>query len=151
MDSLDVLTKAQRHKAMSHIRSSDTSIEILLRRALWKRGYRYRKNYNKLPGKPDIALTKYRIAIFCDSEFFHGKGWDSVLLPRLRRGNNFEYWEKKIVRNMERDNENEQTLLSLGWRVIRFWGNDIKRDIDGCISTIEDCILDQYITMLEDL
>lgn len=67
---MDVMTREQRHKAMSHIRSKDTSIEVKLRKALWLRGYRYRKNYKELPGKPDIALTKYKIAIFCDSEFF---------------------------------------------------------------------------------
>ena len=70
----DVLTPEQRRKNMQHIRSNDTKIEVLLRRALWEKGYRYRKNYKKLPGKPDIALTKYKIAIFCDGEFFHGKG-----------------------------------------------------------------------------
>ena len=72
----DNLTKEQRHLNMSHIKSTDTSIEIKLRKALWKKGYRYRKNYSVLPGKPDIAITKYKIAIFCDSEFFHGKDWE---------------------------------------------------------------------------
>lgn len=70
---MDTLTPEQRHKNMSAIHSKDTSIEVVLRKALWHRGYRYRKNYALLPGKPDIAMTKYRIAIFCDSEFFHGK------------------------------------------------------------------------------
>ena len=72
----DVLTKEQRHKNMKNIRSKDTSIELKLRKELWRRGYRYRKNYTELPGKPDIVLTKYKIAIFCDSEFFHGKDWE---------------------------------------------------------------------------
>ena len=76
---MDHLTKEQRHKAMSRIRSKDTTIEIKLRKALWHSGYRYRKNYAVLPGKPDIVLTKYKIAIFCDSEFFHGKDWYTVL------------------------------------------------------------------------
>ena len=67
-------------KSMSRIKGKDTSIEVILRRALWNRGYRYRKNYKGLPGKPDIALTKYRIAIFCDSEFFHGKDWEKLKL-----------------------------------------------------------------------
>lgn len=69
----DVLTKEQRHKNMQNIRAKDTEIEVILRRALWGKGYRHRKNYCKLPGKPDIVLTKYKIAIFCDGEFFHGK------------------------------------------------------------------------------
>lgn len=73
---MDVLTPSQRHKAMTAIRSRDTSIEVTLRKALWHKGFRYRKNYNILPGKPDIVITKYNIAIFCDSEFFHGKDWE---------------------------------------------------------------------------
>lgn len=68
---MDVLTKEQRRKNMQSIRSKDTSIELALRKALWNEGYRYQKNYKKLPGKPDIALTRYKIAVFCDSEFFH--------------------------------------------------------------------------------
>lgn len=71
---MDVLTPAQRRKNMQHIKSENTSIEVTLRKALWKKGYRYRKNYKALPGKPDIALTKYKIAVFCDRDFFHGKG-----------------------------------------------------------------------------
>ena len=93
-------------KNMSRIRSQDTSIELRLRKALWEKGYRYRKNYKALPGSPDIALTKYKIAIFCDSEFFHGKDWD-VLKPRLEKGKNPEYWLKKIERNRSRDWETE--------------------------------------------
>ena len=81
---MDRLTKEQRHKNMKNIRSKDTSIELKLRKELWRRGYRYRKNYTELPGKPDIVLTKYKIAIFCDSEFFHGKDWDSWKKERMR-------------------------------------------------------------------
>lgn len=73
------------HFNMSHIRGKDTSIEKILRRALWRNGYRYRKNCVNLPGKPDIVLTKHKIAIFCDGEFFHGKGWE-VLKPWLQKG-----------------------------------------------------------------
>lgn len=142
---MDVLTKEQRHKAMSHIRSKDTSIEVKLRKALWHNGYRYRKNYDKLPGSPDIVLTKYKIAIFCDSEFFHGKDWYEVLRPRLLKGKNPEFWEKKILRNMERDDENNKALLFLGWTVIRFWGCDIKRNTEECIKVIEECIFEQKV------
>ena len=94
----DVLTPEQRRKNMQHIKNRDTKIEVLLRKALWDKGYRYRKNYNKLPGKPDIAMTKYKIAIFCDSEFFHGKDWE-VLKPRLEKGNNSKFWIGKISKN----------------------------------------------------
>ena len=142
---MDVLTKEQRHKAMSNIHSKDTSIEIKISKALWHKGYRYRKNYSKLPGKPDIALTKYKIAIFCDSEFFHGKDWYTVLRPRIRRGNNAEFWENKILRNMERDEENNKALLFMGWTVIRFWGDEIVKDTARCVTVIEECIFEQLV------
>ena len=127
---------------MRHIKSKDTSIEVKLRKELWSRGYRYRKNVSNLPGKPDIVLTKYKIAIFCDSEFFHGKDWE-VLKPRLEKSNNADYWDIKISRNMERDNEINKKLLFMGWTVIRFWGKDILKNIDDCISVIEDVIWEQ--------
>lgn len=146
---MDNLSKEQRHKNMQNIRSKNTSIEILLRKALWNKGYRYRKNYEKLPGKPDIVLTKYKIAIFCDGEFFHGKDWE-VLKPRIERGDNSEYWLKKISRNMERDNEIDKQLLFLGWTVIRFWGKDIKKDVDECVKVIEECIWDKKLENLEE-
>ena len=86
----DVLTKEQRRKNMQHIKSKDTKIELILRKALWKKGHCYRKNYDGLPGHPDIVLTKYKIAIFCDGEFFHGKDWE-VLKSRLEKSNNSEF------------------------------------------------------------
>ena len=138
---MDNLKKEQRSKNMRSIKSKDTKIEILLRKSLWSRGYRYRKNYKKLPGTPDIVLTKYRIAIFCDSDFFHGKDWE-VLKPRLELGNNSEFWVKKISRNMERDDEVNKRLLFEDWTVIRFWGTDIEKKIDECIGVIEEAILD---------
>lgn len=81
---------------MKNIRAKDTKIEVILRKALWDKGYRYRKNYKKLPGCPDIVLTKYKIAIFCDGEFFHGKDWE-VLKPRLEKSNNSEFWISKYL------------------------------------------------------
>ncbi len=137
---MDVLTPAQRRKNMQHIKSENTSIEVTLRKALWKKGYRYRKNYKALPGKPDIALTKYKIAVFCDSEFFHGKDWD-VKRSKLQNSKNPDYWISKIERNMERDRENEQQLNYLGWTVIRFWGHDILKNTEECIKAIEETIL----------
>ena len=138
---MDVLTKEQRRKNMQQIRSKDTKIELLLRKKLWEKGYRYRKNYDKLPGKPDIVLTKYKIAIFCDGEFFHGKDWE-VLKPRLEHSNNSEFWINKISRNIERDDEVNKKLLYLGWTVIRFWGDEIKRKPDECVKVIEEVIFD---------
>lgn len=141
---MDNLTPSQRHKNMSHIKNKDTEIECKLRKALWKRGYRYRKNYAVLPGKPDIVLTKYKIAIFCDGEFFHGKDWE-VLKPHLESSNNSEYWIKKIDRNRRRDEEINKELLFMGWTVIRFWGKDIQKDIEGCVKVIEEIIFDNLI------
>lgn len=138
---MDRLTKEQRHRNMSNIKSKDTSIELKLRKALWKKGYRYRKNYNKLPGKPDIVLTKYRIVIFCDSEFFHGKDWEKLKL-QLEKGKNSEFWINKISKNIERDEKIEKELNFMGWTVIRFWGKDINKNVDECIKVIEEKIFD---------
>ncbi|MBD5510080.1 MAG: very short patch repair endonuclease [Lachnospiraceae bacterium] len=140
----DVLTLEQRRKNMQNIKSSNTRIEVLLRKALWKKGYRYKKNCKNLPGKPDIALTQYKIAVFCDGEFFHGKDWE-VLKPRLEKSNNSEFWISKISRNRERDDEVNKKLLFMGWTVIRFWGNDIKENTDACIKVIEETIFDNKI------
>lgn len=128
-------------KTMSHIRAKDTSIEIALRKQLWNKGYRYRKNYKKLPGTPDICLTKYRIAIFCDSEFFHGKDWN-VLREKVGKGNNGRYWIKKIQENIKRDEDVDKKLSLMGWTVIHFWGKDILKNTDECIKVIEETIFD---------
>ena len=140
----DVLTKEQRHKNMKNIHGKDTKIEVILRKALWSKGYRYRKNYKKLPGRPDIALTKYKIAIFCDGEFFHGKDWDA-LKQRLEKINNSEFWINKISRNIERDDEINKKLDFEGWTVIRFWGEDIKKHTDACVKVVEETIFDNVI------
>lgn len=141
METRDKLTPDQRKKNMRSIHSKDTKIEVLLRRELWKRGFRYRKNYKELPGHPDIVITKYKIAIFCDGEFFHGKDWE-VLKPRLERGKNSDFWIGKISRNMERDDEINKKLLFMGWTVIRFWGDEIKKSTEECIRVIEETIFD---------
>lgn len=135
---------------MRKIHSKDTGIEIQLRKALWRKGFRYRKNYKMLPGSPDIVLTKYKIAIFCDSEFFHGKDWD-VLKLRLEKGNNPEYWIDKIEKNRLRDWTNDKKLLFLGYTVIHFWGQDILKRTDECIQVIEEVIFDNKLTAINDL
>ena len=135
----DVMTPEQRRKNMQNIRSVDTKIERLLRKALWEKGYRYRKNYKKLPGKPDIALTKYKIAVFCDGEFFHGEDWNNLKI-KLENSNNGDFWIKKISRNMKRDEEINALLVQMGWIVIRFWGKDIKNSPLECIQVIENTI-----------
>lgn len=150
MRKVDNLSPEQRRKNMQHIRSKNTKIEELLRKALWKRGYRYRKNYALLPGKPDIVLTKYRIAIFCDGEFFHGKDWE-ILQPRLEKSNNNKYWMSKIAKNRERDDEVNKKLLFMGWTVIRFWGKDIRKDVDECVHVIEEAIWELAIENFQDI
>lgn len=139
---MDRLTKEQRHKNMKNIKSKDTSIELKLRKELWRRGYRYRKNYTELPGKPDIVLTKYKIAIFCDSEFFHGKDWEA-LKPQLEKGKNADFWIKKISKNQQHDDDINKQLQFLGWTVIRFWGKDIMNKTDECVQVIEENIFEQ--------
>jgi len=134
---MDNLTPEQRRKSMSNIKSNNSSIELLLRKALWREGIRYRKNFKKLPGKPDIAITKYKIAIFCDGELWHGKNWET------RKNNiktNRDYWLPKIERNITRDNDNEKKLENMGWIVLRFWGKDIKKNLVNCVSEIKDTI-----------
>lgn len=143
-------SREQVHKAMSHVHSQNTDIEIKLRKALWNKGYRYRVNYKVLPGKPDVVLTKYKIAIFCDSEFWHGKDWE-VLKPQLQRGNNPDYWINKIQKNQIRDSVINKQLLFLGWTVIRFWGKDILKNTDECIRVIQDTIFEIEVGESEDL
>ena len=115
---MDDLTPEQRRKNMQAIKSKDTSIELRLRKALWQSGIRYRKNYKKLPGKPDIVITKYHIAVFCDSDFWHGYDWET---RNQRIKSNREYWVPKIERNMERDKAVTRQLQEAGWTVLRFW------------------------------
>ena len=141
---MDTLTPEQRHKCMSAVHSKDTSIEIVLRKALWHHGYRYRKNYKLLPGSPDIAITKHRIAIFCDSEFFHGKDWDRLKL-KLKNGNNSAFWIKKITRNIERDSENNRALFFREWTVLRFWGQDILKHTDECVRAVDEAVFGRMI------
>lgn len=145
---MDNLTPSQRRKNMQHIHSKDTGIEVALRKELWKSGIHYRKNYGKLPGKPDIAITKHKIAVFCDSEFFHGKDWE-VRRPKVLEGNNPDYWITKIERNMQRDHEVDLQLSYLGWTVIRFWGKEILADPAECIKVINEVILDEKLQQFD--
>ena len=137
----DVLTPEQRRRNMQNIHQKDTSIELCLRKALWKKGYRYRKNVKTLPGKPDIVITKYKIAIFCDSELYHGKDLE-VLKPRLEKGVHGDFWVKKITNNRRRDDEVNKQLLFMGWIVIRFWGKEIMKNTDECVRVIEETVFD---------
>ncbi len=126
------------HRIMSSIRSKDTKPEMALRRALWKRGMRYRVNDPKLPGKPDIVFSRAKIVVFCDGDYWHGHNWAlrgyASLEEELTRYG--EYWQKKIRRNVERDVKNNQLLNEAGWMVIRFWESDIKADVEKCADHV---------------
>ena len=130
---MDDLTPEQRRKNMQAIRSKDTSIEIALRTALWHRGVRYRKNYKQLPGKPDIVITKHKIAIFCDSDYWHGYDWEN---RHQKIKSNRDYWIPKIERNMARDKEVNEMLETQGWIVLRFWEWQIKKRLNECVDVV---------------
>ena len=132
---LNGIVSEERHKIMSKIRGKDTKPELILRKYLWSKGLRYRKNCRGLPGRPDIALTKYKVAVFCDSEFFHGKDWEKQR-SKVNKGANSDYWVKKIERNIERDRIKDEELRDLGWHVIHFWSKDVERSPDNCFKAI---------------
>ena len=134
---MDDLTPEQRRKNMQAIKSKDTSIEIILRLALWHRGIRYRKNYKSLPGKPDIVITKHKLAVFCDSDYWHGYDWEN---RHQRIKSNREYWIPKIERNMQRDKEVTAQLQAMGWTVLRFWEWQIRKHLDECVNTIMEAV-----------
>jgi DNA mismatch endonuclease (patch repair protein) len=142
----DVMTPEQRSRTMSHIKGKDTSIEVTFRKALWHKGYRYRKNYKALPGTPDIAITKYKIAIFCDSEFFHGYNWE---IKKQKLGQNRDYWINKIERNMARDRETDFKLIAMDWVPVHFWGQEIQKHIDECVEAVEDLIFELQISQFD--
>ncbi len=134
---MDDLTPEQRKKNMRAIRSKDTTIELALRKALWQRSIRYRKNYKGLIGKPDIVITKYRIAVFCDSDFWHGYDWEN---RKARIKSNQNYWIPKIERNMKRDREVTAALVEQGWIVLRFWEHTIRKELEECVDDIQEAV-----------
>lgn len=132
---MDKLSKEQRRKNMQAVKNKDSKIELKFRKELWKKGYRYRKNYIKLEGKPDIVLTKYKLAIFCDSEFWHGYNWKE---KKKEIKSNKKFWIKKIESNIARDKKVNEVLKSQGWNVLRFWGKDIEKNMVQCILKVEE-------------
>ena len=134
---MDRLTKEQRHKNMAAIKNKDTVIEQLLRKELWSRGLRYRKNVSTICGKPDIVFIGKKIAVFCDSEFWHGYNWNE---RKNDIKSNRDFWIAKIERNIERDKEVNDKLSNDGWLVLRFWGNDIKRNLKDVADKIEKAV-----------
>jgi DNA mismatch endonuclease Vsr len=134
---MDKLTKEQRRRNMQAVKSKGSKIEIILAKELWKRGYRYRKNNKTVFGKPDLTFKKYKIAIFVDSEFWHGKDWEN---RKNDHKSNKDFWHKKIERNIERDKEVNEYLLNTGWQVFRFWGRQIETELVNCVREIESKI-----------
>ncbi len=120
-------------RAMKGNTKKDTSIELVLRRALYKRGIRYRKNVKSILGTPDIAIKKYRLLVFCDGDFWHGNNYYGVKSHR-------QFWDEKIKRNRERDLDYTIRLRDEGWTVLRFWESEIRNDLDGCVKQITDII-----------
>ena len=133
---------------MSKVKLKGGTAETLLAKALWHKGYRYRKNDKKLPGSPDIAILRHHIAIFVDGEFWHGKDWE-MRKKRLKR--NREYWIEKIEENMARDIRNDQLLTQAGWTPIHFWEKEVISNLSTCIADIEEVILAQLIDDLDNL
>jgi DNA mismatch endonuclease (patch repair protein) len=131
---MDRITPQQRSKIMSAIHSTNTKDEVRLAKALWHIGYRYRKNNKTVFGKPDLTFKKLKIAIFVDSEFFHGKDWET---QKDRVKTNTEFWQKKIERNRQRDVEVNNYLESQNWKVIRFWSHEIEKNLESCIAMIQ--------------
>ena len=130
-------TKEQISYNMQQVKNKDSKIEVLLRKELWSRGLRYRKNVNRIYGKPDIVFIGKKIAVFCDSEFWHGYNWEE---RKKDFKSHQEFWIPKIERNMERDEEVTARLESEGWTVIRFWGNEIKKNTAQCADIIEKAV-----------
>ena len=128
---VDIFDKKTRSYVMSRVKSKNTGLELRLRKALWKKRFRYRVHYDIL-GKPDIAFPKKKMAIFIDGDFWHGYKWKK-LKPQLKN----DFWIQKITDNMKRDKKTNKFLRKTGWKVIRFWGHEIIKNLDGCIKKIE--------------
>ncbi|HYO71325.1 MAG TPA: very short patch repair endonuclease [Archangium sp.] len=116
-------------------RKSGTRCELLLRKALWQRGWRYRVDASNLPGRPDIVFHRLKVAIFVDGDFWHGRSLDQRI-AKLARGHNAPYWVAKIKANVERDQRNTRALEVAGWKVLRLWETDIKSDVDSIARQI---------------
>lgn len=140
-----LITTPEISKRMSKVKLKRNKVEMKLAKALWHRGYRYRLNYKQLPGSPDIAITKYNIAIFVDGEFWHGKDFE---IKKSKLKNNKDYWIMKIEENLHRDAKNDKLLNGMGWISIHFWSKDIERNLSYCLNVIEDFIDYQMVGRL---
>ena len=127
-------TQEQIRYNMRQVKNKDSAIELALRKELWNRGLSYRKNVKSIYGKPDIAFIGKKIAVFCDSEFWHGYDWEA---RKKDFKSHQEFWIPKIERNMERDREVTERLEADGWTVLRFWGKEIKKNVSACADVIQ--------------
>lgn len=128
-------------KRMSNVRLKKGKAETMLAKALWHHGYRYRLNYKALPGSPDIAITKNKVAVFVDGEFWHGYKW-SDRKNKLKA--NREYWIEKIEENIARDRRNDEKLKELGWTVLHFWEKEVLKELESCLNTIEAAVISNH-------
>lgn len=143
---MDRHTREQRHRNMQAIKNKDSVIELALRKELWRRGLRYRKNVNYIDGHPDIVFLTKKIAVFVDSEFWHGYNWEE---RKKDFKSHQEFWIPKIERNMQRDIEVNQMLKDQGWIILRFWGNEIKEDVCRCADIVEKIVRESTGTSKE--
>jgi DNA mismatch endonuclease, patch repair protein len=134
MTSYRKRTKEQISFNMSRIRGKDTKPELVLRKALLKHGLRYQLYYS-LPGKPDIVLPRFKLAVFCDGEFWHGRDFEKLKMELKR---NRPFWIKKITDNVKRDKKINLQLRKMGWKVLRFWNKDIRKNTGKCVQKITD-------------
>ena len=130
---MDKLTKEQRQKNMQAVKSSGSKIELALAKLLYAKGYRYRKNDKTVFGKPDLTFKKLKIAIFVDSEFWHGKNWK---IKKHEHKSNQDFWHKKIESNIKRDKLVNSYLKKEGWKVLRIWGKEILKKPETCVNKI---------------
>lgn len=140
-------TTPETSERMSHVHLKQGKAEVLLAKRLWHFGFRYRLNDKRLPGSPDIAILKYRIAIFVDGEFWHGQNWEERN-PKLKR--NREYWIAKIEENIARDVRNDKDLKTRDWYPVHFWEKEVLKDTDGCIETIRELAEQQIEETIEN-
>jgi len=130
----DNLTPEQRKRAMSRVKQKDTDLEIVVRSALHRQGFRFHKHVKSLPGKPDIVFPRVKLVVFVDGDFWHG-----YRLPQWEHKLS-DFWRKKIARNRERDQKNFRRLRKMGWRVVRIWKHEINEDLDSCLNKIVSTI-----------
>ncbi|MCU6729058.1 Very short patch repair protein [uncultured Ruminococcus sp.] len=124
-------------KRMSKVRLKNGKAETILAKKIWHKGYRYRRNYKKLPGSPDVSILRYRVAVFVDGEFWHGENWEE---RKAKLKHNREYWIEKIEENMARDKRVDAQLQELGWIPIHFWEKQVLKNTDECVNTILELI-----------